>query len=221
MAAADASSTTPAPTTGSAATPASQGVVVVGPITDGGLDLAIPAAELDAAQARGAMWDEPRRRWCVPAGRRVNVFAFRRWLWGDVVVDEGPTTRGVLIAYPQRCWSCGTATRVIAGALVLPGLSLDPDGLVPFDDLAEYLAEVLELPQPNPLGIGPLLWRRSRAVPKGYVANTCQGCLSIQGNWHVAEGLREYLAEGADYGRLQVGVQVPIPVALLELAMRF
>ena len=43
----------------------------VGPVTTEGLLLDIPPAEETAARARGAVWDDPNQRWCVPAGPPV------------------------------------------------------------------------------------------------------------------------------------------------------
>ncbi len=190
---------------------------LIGPYTSEGLRLRIPASEEGAAWRRGARYDNAAGQWRVPAGQEVAVHLFQRWIApGSAIVDYGPTVAGRVVAMPYDCYRCPAASRPIVGVLVPGGLSLDPEGLVPFDDVAELLATTFDDAALRRFAIGPLRWRRSRAVPDGYVANGCGGCSTIFGSWHLSEELIEYRAGGHRLERMAVDLQVELPVAVLE-----
>jgi hypothetical protein len=192
----------------------------VGPFTSDGLRLVVPPAEQAVAERRGARFDSASGGWSVPAGRRVAVHAFQRWIApGTVVVDYGPSVPVRLVAIPYACYRCGVMSRPIAGVVAPPSLSLDPTGLVPFDQVGELLAEALDDETLASCTIGPLRWRRSRQVPDGYLANGCRACSTIFGSWHLAEELIEYRAGGGALARLTVDLDVRLPIAVLEYLM--
>jgi hypothetical protein len=199
--------------------PTRSGPGTLGPFTHQGLPLVVPPAEEAAARGRGAVFD-PGSGWTVPAGEQVPVHRFQRWLDpATVVVDYGPTTSARIVAIPYACYRCGVVSRPIAGVLVGRGLSFDPEGLVPFDDVGELLAVGLDDATLARFGIGTLRWRRSRPVPDGYLANGCRQCSTIFGNWHLGEELLVYRAGGGDLARLTVDLVVQLPVAVLEYEM--
>lgn len=105
------------------------------------------------------------------------------------VFDDGPVADASLLAIRLRCYRCGSRTAALVGVLVdQPGWSLDPDGFVPFDDVAEELADAIDEDVLVASGVGSLRWRRSRQVPHGYMSN---GCDAIQSRWHLGEDLIE------------------------------
>ena len=200
-----------------AATPAASGPRTVGLLTSQGLRLVVPPAEQAVARGRGACFDTASGQWTVPAGRHVPGYAFARWIApGSVVVDYGPDVPVRIVAIPYSFYRCGTLSRPIAGVLVAPSLSLDPEGLVAFDDVGELLAARLDDEALAQHGIGALRWRRSRQMPDGYLANGCRRCSSIFGSWHLAEELTEYRAGGGRLRPLTVDLPVRLPLAVLD-----
>ena len=182
--------------------------------------LVVPPAEEAAARGRGAHFDPGSQRWTVPTGVQVPVHRFQRWLDpATVLVDYGPTASARIVAVPYACYRCGVVSRPIAGVLVGRGLSFDPEGLVPFDEVGELLAAILDDTTLARYGIGTLRWRRSRPVPDGYLANGCRQCSTIFGSWHLGEELLEYRAGGGDLARLTVDLDVQLPIAVLEYEM--
>ena len=200
-----------------AAAPAASEPPTVGPFTTQGLRLVVPPAEQAVARARGAHFDTASGEWTVPAGRHVPVYAFERWIApGSVVVDYGPDVPVKVVAIPYTCYRCGTLSRPIAGVVVAPSVSLDPEGLVTFDDVGELLAARLDDEALAQRGIGALRWRRSRQMPEGYLGNGCRRCSSIFGSWHLAEELTEYRAGGGRLRPLTVDLPVRLPLAVLD-----
>ncbi len=125
-----------------------------------------------------------------------------------------------VLALPERCYRCGAVTRSVVGVLVPSGLSLDPDGFVPFADVAGELAASLDADTLAAAGIGRLRWRHSRQVPAGYVSNGCRVCDTIMGDFYLREALVEYLAEGGRYERLALDVWVDLEVGVLGRPLR-
>lgn len=203
-----------------ASAPAASAPRTVGPFTSQGLRLVVPAAEQAVARRRGASFDTASGQWAVPAGPRVAVHVFQRWIAPDsVVVDYGPDVPVRVVAIPYRCYRCAALSRPIAGVLVARSLSLDPEGLVPFDDVGELLAATLDDEALARHGIGTLRWRRSRQMPDGYLANGCARCSTIFGSWPLAEELIDYRAGGGRLAALTVDLAVRLPISVLEYLM--
>ena len=124
-----------------------------------------------------------------------------------------------VLALPLRCYRCGAVTWAVAGVLAPRALSLDPDGFVPFADVAGELTATLDRSRLAVLGIGRLGWRRSRHVPAGYLSNGCRACDTIMGDFYLREALVEFLAEGGSYERLALDLWVDVSVAALDRAL--
>ncbi len=71
----------------------------------------------------------------------------------------------------QDCYRCHSYTGTHRGDSGQPPWSLDPEGFVPFDVVAEELADAIDDKSFLEFGTGELKWRRSRQVPAGYVSN--------------------------------------------------
>jgi len=78
--------------------------------------LDVPYHEKDEAKRLGAKWDPAERKWYVPAGGSLELFA--RWL------PESGEASGLRISAPiyivessSSCWSCGCQTPVVALAV--------------------------------------------------------------------------------------------------------
>ena len=195
---------------------------VIGPTTTEGLLLAVPPAEQAAARARGAALDPASGRWYVPAGRPVEVHRFKRWLdSAGPDIEEGPGVSAVPLVLTQRCYRCGVATGAIVGVLVMePGHTLDPEGFVPFDDVAEELADDIDEDFLPRVGIGRLKWRSTRRSPQGSVTNGCRECDTVLSSWYLHEQLVEHLAYGGTYSELMVDFGLEVPIALLDWLAR-
>jgi len=193
----------------------------VGPVTTEGLLLDIPPAEETAARARGAVWDDPNQRWCVPAGPPVEVHRFRRWIApAAMFVDDGPMVAARLVGLQHYCERCGVPVVALAGVLVAPELAADPDGFVPFADVAEPLARVCPPVLLAGHGIGPLRWRHTGAVPQGQVTNGCPACDAALDSDVVASDLAEHREGGGGFTGLALDLEAPVPLAVLEWAAR-
>ena len=191
----------------------------VGPVTSDVLLLDIPPAEQAAARARGACWDDPRQRLCVPAGSPVAVHRFRRWIApGSMVVDDGPAVAADLVGLQTYCPACGRPAVAVAGVLVPPELTADPEGFVAFDEVAEHLASTCDPVVLAGWGIGPLRWRHSAAVPQGRVTNGCRACDALLDSAVVTAAVAEHRAGGGRCAGLLVGLEVPVPVAVVRWA---
>jgi len=193
----------------------------VGPVTSEGLVLDIPPAEETAARARGAVWDDPNQRWCVPAGSPVEVHRFRRWIsLRDTFVDDGPAVAARLVGLQRYCERCGSPVVALAGVLVAPGLSGDDDGFVPFAAVAEALARACPPRVLAGHGVGPLHWRHTGAAPQGQVTNGCCRCDAVVDSDAVAQDLATLRAGGGGFAGLAMDLEVPVPLAVLEWAGR-
>jgi hypothetical protein len=127
-----------------------------------------------------------------------------------------PVVRARLAAITDRCWQCRTKVRGIVGVLVDPAKTPDGTGFLPFDDVAEMLADRLD---PRALAgrrIGRVSHRESPGVAGGYLANGCIECDALIGRFQLEDLLHEHLQAGGTYGQLDIGVPVELPA--VELA---
>jgi hypothetical protein len=133
--------------------------------------------------------------------------------------DSGePVVRARLAALTDRCWQCRTKVRGIVGVLVDPARTPDSTGFLPFDDVAEMLADRLD---PRALAgrrIGRVAHRESPGVAGGYLANGCIECDALIGRFQLEDLLHEHLQAGGTYAQLDIGVPVELPA--LALARR-
>jgi hypothetical protein len=133
--------------------------------------------------------------------------------------DAGePVVRARLAALTDRCWQCRTKVRGIVGVLVDPARTPDFTGFLPFDDVAEMLAERLD---PRALAgrrIGRVAHRESPGIAGGYLANGCIECDALIGRFQLEDLLHEHLQAGGTYAQLDIGVPVELPA--LALARR-
>ena len=133
--------------------------------------------------------------------------------------DAGePVIRARLAAITDRCWQCRTKVRGIVGVLVDPARTPDSTGFLPFDDVAEMLADRLD---PRALAgrrIGRVAHRESPGVAGGYLANGCIECDALIGRFQLEDLLHEHLQAGGTYAQLDIGVPVELPA--LALARR-
>ena len=184
-----------------------------GPPTSRRLDLDVPYAEKDDAKRLGARWDPVTRCWFVPPGTDAAPFA--RWSsQASALSLAGPTVRARVLALPEICYRCHRPTRSVVGVLVRPELTDDPDGLIPFDDVAETLAALLGRDRLADLGIGELRRRWSGVVRRAYMANGCRHCDAIQGSFPLYEALIGHRASGGGYEELVI-TEVDLPAALI------
>jgi hypothetical protein len=127
-----------------------------------------------------------------------------------------PVVRARLAAITDRCWQCRTKVRGIVGVLVDPARTPDGTGFLPFDDVAEMLADRLD---PRTLAgrrIGEVKHRESPGVAGGYLANGCIECDALIGRFQLEDLLHEHLHAGGSYAQLDIGVPVELPA--VELA---
>ncbi len=90
------------------------------------------------------------RRWYVPAGPEVPLHRFRRWIDIELDhVDEGPYLSGTILCLAQDCYHCRSCAGPIVGVLVDSQWSLDPRGFIPFDVVAEELADAIDAELPR------------------------------------------------------------------------
>ena len=126
--------------------------------------------------------------------------------------DPGePVVRARLAAITDRCWQCRTKVRGIVGVLVDPARTPDGTGFLPFDDVAEMLADRLD---PRALAgrrIGRVAHRESPGVAGGYLANGCIECDALIGRFQLEDLLHEHLQAGGTYAQLDIGVPVELP----------
>jgi hypothetical protein len=127
-----------------------------------------------------------------------------------------PVVRARLAALTDRCWQCRTKVRGIVGVLVDPARTPDGTGFLPFDDVAQMLADRLD---PRALAgrrIGRVAHRESPGVAGGYLANGCIECDALIGRFQLEDLLHEHLQAGGTYAQLDIGVPVELPA--VELA---
>ena len=126
-----------------------------------------------------------------------------------------PVVRARLAAVTDRCWQCRTKVRGVVGVLIDPARTRDGSGFLPFDDVAELLAERVD---PRALArrrIGELRHRDSPGVLGGYVSNGCIECDALIGRFLLDDLLHEHLQAGGTYAQLDIGVPVELPAVAL------
>ena len=116
-----------------------------------------------------------------------------------------------IILLPEHCYRCGHATSPIIG-LWFTHATIDGDEcqmldngrgwFLEYDDATDAIAAVCPDDVLAARGAGPLRWRTTRAVPDGYLANTCHHCGAVLGNWPLHEAWVEYQAEGGTIDEL-------------------
>lgn len=130
-----------------------------------------------------------------------------------------PVVRARLAAVTDRCWQCRTKVRGVVGVLVDPGRTPDGSGFLPFDTVAEMLAQHVD---PRALAgrrIGALRHRDSPGVAGGYLANGCIECDALLGRFQLEDLVHEHLQAGGTYAQLDIGIPVDLPA--VDLARRF
>jgi len=163
------------------------------------MDLKVPNAEKDQAEALGARWEPSRRCWYVPDG--VDLLPFRRWF-----PEQGPGAPGLnlrsqetyLVTAPGRCWRCQQDT-VVAGFLMAPGFEDfsvwedDPDGEGHWGGGEGWRFAFHIDALPSPIAAQAIMraprYRRvfSQATRNAYWANHCSTCEAPQGDFHLFE----------------------------------
>ncbi|MDP9335291.1 MAG: DUF5710 domain-containing protein [Actinomycetota bacterium] len=182
----------------------------------------VPRSDIETVKHLGARWDATERHWFVPPGRDSTPFAI--WL-PPKVPDSAPRIPVDVILLPDHCYRCGTSTSPVVGIWfdhdLLDGYDygmLEEAGgwFLPYDEMS---ADVVATACPDEVlaahGAGPLRWRVTRVCPDGYLANTCQHCATVLGNWPLYEALVEYRAEGSDVRDLP-HVTSELPEAALQ-----
>ena len=167
--------------------------------------LRVPRSDTETVKRLGAQWDSTERHWFVPKGREVAAFAI--WLPPEIPVD-GPWIPVDVVLLPDYCYRCSGSTSPVLGLWLAHHLvdgydhgMLEESGgwFLPYDETS---ADVIAVACPDALlvahGAGPLRWRTTSRCPDGYLANTCQHCAAVIGNWPLHEALVEYRAEGGD-----------------------
>lgn len=156
--------------------------------------LDVPYVAKDEAKALGARWDPTARRWFVPAG--VDAGPFARWIEPELPVFRGPKLVVQIVWMPDHCWKCAESIRPIVGVQMPVTTDDHPDGWVEIDFASAAIAATLGAEQLAQQGIGPIEWRRTKIVPEGYWANTCQHCTATIGSFPLREALMDAMAEG-------------------------
>ena len=165
--------------------------------------LRVPRSDIETVKHLGARWDAIERHWFVPPGRDSTPFAI--WLAPEVP-DSAPRIPVAVVLLPDRCYRCGSSTAPVVGIWcehdLLDGYDydmLEESGgwFLPYDETS---SDVIATACPDDLlaahGAGPLCWRTTSVCPDGYLANTCQHCRTVLGNWPLHEAMVEYQAEG-------------------------
>ena len=120
--------------------------------------------------------------------------------------------QATVVALPRRCYRCGRPILVIAGAIAAQRFFLF------IDEIARDLADQLDSEALARLGIGPIVTRRSRTRPEGYLANGCVYCDAIQRSFPLREELIELEAEGGYLTELPAVGVVALPISSLDEA---
>jgi hypothetical protein len=129
-----------------------------------------------------------------------------------------PVVRARLAAVTDRCWQCRTKVRGVVGVLIDPAQTPDGSGFLPFDEVAELLADAVDPRALAARRIGELRHRDSPGVAGGYVANGCIECDALIGRFQLQDILHEHRQAGGTYAQLDIGIPVELPA--LALARR-
>jgi len=127
-------------------------------------------------------------------------------------LDATATVRARLATVTDDCWQCRSKVRGVVGVIVDPQHTPDGTGFLPFDDVAEGLAEVLDPRTLDARRIGDLRHRDSPGVPGGYLSNGCAECDALIGRFRLEDLLTEHLQNGGTYAQLDIGVVVDLPL---------
>lgn len=148
--------------------------------------LNVPFAEKEEAKALGAHWNPELKKWHV--NKKSNYPKFQKWFpdntWliicGSLYIVEGY----------RRCWKCGRITRIIGFGFENYYELCDPEDS-DFDFI--YHNGILHISaffEPFPQCLLDYIQERynykqaySHTAKGYYMANTCDHCGSIQGNW--------------------------------------
>ncbi len=183
--------------------------------------LAVPYKEKNEAKALGAQWDPRQRCWYVPEANELAPF--EQWLpkWA---LDPGDTICLPVLLLRTTCPECHRSITCVVGLHLPEDLDVQPSGVVhdvaflAVEDCGEVLDLLLEPSARAPLMIGPLLHRRTRVRPDGYVANTCVHCGGTQRVFPLHEDLIDFI--GGDPSRIPLlwsdGLEVDYPLAALN-----
>jgi hypothetical protein len=165
------------------------------------MDLKVPYAEEDQAEALGARWEPSRRCWSVPDG--LDLQLFRRWIPEGNSGVPGLNLRSLetyVVTASRRCWHCDQVT-IVAGFLMAPGFEdfsvwedeLDGQGRWGGGEGWCFAFHIDALP--SPIAAQAIMraprYRRafSQATRNSYWANHCSECGSLQGDGHLFEDL--------------------------------
>lgn len=162
------------------------------------MDLKVPNAEKDQAEALGARWEPSRRCWYVPDG--VDLLPFRRWFPEQDPGVSGLNLRSLetyVITAPHRCWRCQQDT-VVAGFLMAPGFEDfsvwedDPDGQGHWGggEGWRFAFHLDALPSPiaaQAIMRAPRYRRAFSQTRSSYWANHCSDCEALQADLQLFE----------------------------------
>lgn len=163
------------------------------------MDLDVPNAESNQAEALGALWEPSRRCWYVPDG--VDLLPFRRWFPKQDPGVPGLNLRSLetyVVTAPRRCRRCEQAT-IVAGFLMAPGFEdfsvweddLDGEGRWGGGEGWCFAFHIDALP--SPIAAQAIMraprYRRafSQTTRSSYWANHCSECGALQGDFHLFE----------------------------------
>jgi len=163
------------------------------------MDLKVPYAEKDQAEALGARWEASRRCWYVPDG--VDLLPFRRWFPEQDPGLPGLNLRSLetyVVTAPYRCWRCQQDT-VVAGFLMAPGFEDfsvwqdDPEGQGHWGGGEGWRFAFHVDALPSPIAAQAIMraprYRRafSQATRSAYWANHCPACEAQQSDSRLFE----------------------------------
>ncbi|HWU13442.1 MAG TPA: DUF5710 domain-containing protein [Caulobacter sp.] len=163
------------------------------------MDLKVPYAEKDQAEALGARWEPSRRCWYVPDG--MDLLPFRRWFPEpdpDVAGLNLRSLEAYVVTAPHRCWRCHQTT-IVAGFLMAPGFEDfsvwkdDPHGHGHWGGGEGWRFAFHIDTLPSPIAAQAIMraprYRRvlNHAARSAYWANHCSECEALQGDVQLFE----------------------------------
>lgn len=161
-----------------------------------------PRSDTETIERLGAQWDATKGQRSVREGHDAAPFAI--WLPPEIP-DDGLRLPVDVVLLPDRCYRCGSSTAPVVGIWfehqALDGYEygmLEESGgwFLMYDETsADVIAKACSDDLLAAHGAGPLCWRTTRFCPDGYLANTCQHCRTVLGNWPLREAFAAYQAE--------------------------
>ena len=154
--------------------------------------LDVPFKEKDAAKDLGARWDAEFRSWFVDAGQPLDRFV--RWIPAAADIP-GPTVTLPVVLLPTSCYRCLADITCVIGLRIPEESDWEPSAVVDdlwyvaLEDCAPTIGQLLDPAECAWMRIGPLLHRRTRPRPDGYLTNTCFHCGATQGAFPLHEEL--------------------------------